>query len=408
MLLGTKKKCRICDSNKLSTLIDLGRLPLAGYFPEKKNLKDKVYKLKPYYCPECKFLQILDVINPDILFKKYNYNSSSIISLKNHFIGLAKKLKSKFKNKKKIKILEFGSNDGVLLEEFMGYKKYSILGVDPSKNISKVAKKKGIDVINKYFNSQTANFIQKNYGEFDLILACNVFAHIDDIKDVLDGVNKILKTNGQFIIEVHYLLDLLKYNQYDTIYHEHLSYYSLNSLIKLAKIKNLNIVDCEHIETHSGSIRVTFSKTLQNPSKNLKKFLDYEKKYLSKYLREFKKKSLAQKNSILKLIKNIKKDKKNVIGFGASGRGNIFLNYCGITKKDLNYIVDQSHLRFGKYIPCSKIPIYNFEYFKKNVGEIDYVLIIAWNYSSFIIKMIMRINPNIKFIIPFPQPFVIK
>ena len=314
-LIKYRYDCRVCANNKIKKILDFGKMPLAGNFIKKKDLKKKEIKapLELYFCKNCKLVQVKDSIDPKVLFHTYNYSSSTIPSLNNHFISYSKKIKSKFKNKKKVKILEFGCNDGVLLKEFTKNKKFFCLGVDPSNNISNLAKKKGINIINKYFNKKTANEILLKHKKFDYITASNVFAHIDDIHSVVEASKILLKDDGQFVIEVHYLLDLINLNQYDFFYHEHLNYYTLKSLKYLFELYKLDITSIEKTNLHGGSIRVTLKNSTsvkKSKSYNIKKNLKIENKVNINYFKKFNKNILKQKNDITKILTNLKLKKK--------------------------------------------------------------------------------------------------
>ncbi len=410
-LVNFRSDCRVCKSRDLNEIIDLGSMPLAGNFVKKRDLKKKEIRvpLKIYYCKKCKLVQVKDSINPQILFSAYNYSSSPIPNLNEHFVSYAKQIKKKFRNKKKVKILEFGCNDGVLLKEFKKDEKFFCLGVEPSKNISQLAKKKGLRIINKYFDNKTAYKILRKFDKFDLITGSNVFAHINDIHSVVEASNILLKDKGSLVIEVHYLLDLINLNQYDFFYHEHLNYYTISSLHYLFNQYNLKIKKIENIKIHGGSIRVTVQKTENKKYiySKMKKMLLNEKKLDLKYFKNFEKNIFKQKNEIMEILEKLRFSKKKIIGFGASGRGTTFLNFCKIKKKYIEYIIDGSPLRAGKFMPGLKIPIKNMEYLKKKSKDIDYILIIAWNYKKSIIKQVKKINKKIKFIVPFPSPKII-
>ena len=410
-LIKFRSDCRVCNNKHINTILNLGVMPLAGNFVKKTDLNKKEIKvpLKLHYCKKCKLVQVKDSINPEILFSAYNYSSSPIPALNKHFISYAKDIKKKFKNKKDVKLLEFGCNDGILLKQFKTTKNIFCLGVEPSKNISKLAKKKGIKIINEYFNKKNAIKILNKYDKFDLITGSNVFAHIDDIHSVVEASKILLKEKGNLIIEVHYLLDLIKLNQYDFFYHEHLNYYTIYSLKYLFNLYDFEIIKIENIKVHGGSIRVTLQKKGKKPIKYLKllKMIKNEKNLNLNYFKKFKKKINKQKSDIIKILDELILRNKKIIGFGASGRGTTFLNFCKIKKKYINYIIDGSPLRAGKFMPGLKIPIKNLDYLKKNADNIDYVLIIAWNYKKSIIEQVKKINKKIKFIIPFPSPKII-
>ena len=387
-------------------------MPLAGNFVNKKDVykKEPKFPLDLYFCKKCKLVQVKDTINAEFLFKKYNYSSSTIKVLNEHFKDYSKEIIKKYKNKSQFKILEFGCNDGVLLSKLVKCDNFVCLGVDPSRNISNLAKKKSIDIVNDYFNENTAKSILKKYNKFDYITASNVFAHIDDIHSVIKASKILLKENGFLVIEIHYLIELLNLNQYDFFYHEHVNYYSILSLKKLFGIHNLEIIKIKKTKMHGGSLRVFLKKkTLKKNTQNnrLEKYIKYENKINYSFFNEFNRNILSQKKEINKILFKLKKQNKNIFGYGASGRGTTFLNYCNINNKIINTIIDESPYRSGKIMPGVKIPIKNFNYLKRNSKKIDFLLIIAWNYKNTIIKKVKKINKNVKFIIPFPKPKII-
>lgn len=385
-------------------------MPLAGGFVSKLDLKKKEIKvpLVVYFCKKCLLLQVKDSVNDKILFKNYKYSSSTIPSLKDHFKSYSEKIKKKFLKKKSVKLLEFGANDGVLLLNFKKDKKFFCLGVDPAKNITKLAKKKNLNYFVGLFNENNSKKIKKKFGKFDFITGSNVFAHIDNIHSVVKASKELLKSDGDFVTEVHYLPNLISLNQYDFIYHEHVNYYTLTSMVKLFDMHDMNLYKFEKVKTHGGSIRVYISlNKMKRKSQQLLDIIKSEKKINKSYFKKFIEKSIKQKNYLKKLLINLRNKKKSVIGYGASGRGTILLNFCKIDKYLVKSIIDESPLRYGKYMPGVKIPIKNFNYFLKKNKEIDYIFIIAWNYSSSVIKKVKRINDRIKFIIPFPLPKII-
>jgi SAM-dependent methyltransferase len=385
-------------------------MPLAGGFVSKLNIKKKEIKvpLKVYFCENCLLLQVKDSVSHKILFKNYKYSSSTIPSLNKHFKDYSNKIKNKFLKQQSVRLLEFGANDGVLLSNFKKDKNFFCLGVDPAKNIAKLGKIKNLNYFVGLFNENNALKIKKKFGKFDYITGSNVFAHIDDIHSVVEASKTLLKKDGNFVTEVHYLPNLINLNQYDFIYHEHLNYYTLTSLIKLFDMHGMNLYNFEKIKTHGGSIRVYVSlDTKKKKSKNLIQIIKTEKKINISYFKRFIKNSLIQRDCLKRLLVDLRNKKKLVFGFGASGRGTILVNFCKIDKSLVKYIIDESPLRSGKYMPGVKIPIKNLNFLLQQNKKIDYMLIIAWNYSSSIIKKIKMINKKIKFVLPFPFPKII-
>ena len=245
--------CAQCGNTQLNEILDLHDVPLAGFFPDKTQLHEHcIYPLKLMICPDCKLVQTDSCINPDTLFKDYRYMSS--IGLSNHFKDLAVLINNKYDIKNK-QILEIGCNDGALLQPLSDIGAIAT-GVDPSTNICKITKAKGLNVINTYFSYDNFNTIQHK-NTYDLVLSNNAFAHIIDVNDVVKGIHNVLKSDGHFIFEVHYLKNLIDENQWDNVYHEHIYYYSITALHNLFDKFNMTVIDFEEIPIHAGSIRVT-------------------------------------------------------------------------------------------------------------------------------------------------------
>ena len=407
-IIKKRNNCRGCFSKNIFNFLDLGNMPLAGGFLKKKDIiKEKKFPLKIYFCKNCGLVQILDVINPKILFEEYFYVSSVIKSLSLHFKKYAEFLKKNYLISKSSQLLEFGSNDGVLLQHFKNSKKVKAYGIDPSKNVSKIAQNKGLNIIVDYFTQKSAKKLLKKYGKMDVVSGSNVFAHADDIHEIIKAGKILLKNNGVFIIEVHYLYDLLKDFQYDTLYHEHLSYYSISSLNIILKLGGLKIIDVQHLAMHGGGVRVICAfensdiKVKPSVSRFIKNEIKYKLNKLETYLK-FERLCKKHKEKLFKLLKNIKRSGKSIVGYGAPGRGTTLLNYCNINTNILDYIVDASPLRTGKYMPGVHIPIYNIKKGRKNPP--DYFLVLAWNYLSSILEQENKlVKKGVRFIIPFPK-----
>jgi len=395
-----RKKCAICDNKKLTTIVDYGNVPLAGFFPKKEELNDiKRYNLSLQYCNNCHLLQTNSVIDANILFKDYRYMSS--VSLQKHFNEYAKYLYDKFNLNKKSKVLEFGSNDGVLLKPLMDLG-VPVKGIDPSLNISKLAIEKGCDVIIDFFNVDTARKLYKK-NSLDLVTSSNTFAHIDDIHSVVEGLHYCLKENGHFIFEVHYGKNIIEELQYDNVYHEHIYYYTIHALNILFKKHNMQIVNVDEIPLHSGSIRViVINKPLLDKDIN-GNLLDMIKKEKNigitnmNYYDNYNNSVNLHKTELLDLLKNIKSQNKKIGAYGASGRANILCNFLGIDNTLIDYIIDESPERNGRFI--NNIPILDKEYIDPNS---DYIIIFAWNYSKMIISKLVD-KYDYKYIIPFPD-----
>lgn len=398
-----RNNCRGCGSKKIFKFLDLGEMPLAGGFlsSEKEAKKELKFPLDVYYCKNCGLTQILTIIDPSVLFKNYFYISSVIKSLSEHFKEYAEFLKKNYLKEDSSKLLEFGCNDGVLLQYLEGTKSY---GIDPSDNVSKIAKKKGLNVRTGFFNQESAKKILKGIGKVDVVTGSNVFAHVDDIHEIVKAAKLILKPDGVFIIEVHYLKDLLDKFQYDTIYHEHLCYYSIKALKKIFSIDDMKIIDVIHLEMHGGGIRVVAAnkESSLRKKKSVSGFLSGEKDINFNRLKKFGKFCEKHKRQLVSLLGKIKKKNQTIVGYGAPGRGTILLNYCNIGKNFLDYIVDVSPLRAGKLMPGVHVPIVGLQAARENPP--DFFLVLAWNYALSILEQEKQLSgKGVKFIIPFPK-----
>ena len=390
-------KCASCLGTHLHTIYDFEEVPLAGFFPteeEKKSISS--YPLKLQTCMDCNLVQTDSIIDANILFKDYRYISS--IGMQNHFNQYANWLIEKENINPNTKILEFGCNDGPLL---WALKEKGIIaqGIDPASNIIKLGIDKGLNIIDDFFNIETAG--KKGWvSKYDYILSSNSFAHITDIQSVIEGVKFALKPKGKFIIEVQYLVDLIDKFQFDFIYHEHLYYYTLTSLNNLLLPHGLCIIDFEQIPIHSGSIRVIIGRCKEHKIKDkVYKQVQYEKSYIN--LDDF---GLKIQKSLLKLKDFFEGFKnKTIIGYGASGRANMLVNTLKLTTKNLECIIDESPERYNRYIANQEIPIIPLE---KLSTKPDYIFILAWNFA----KPIMEKTKHLKvpYIIPFPEIKIIQ
>ena len=374
-------KCLVCNSKKLKSYVDLGRQPLANNLSRKITFNK--YPLKVNFCKICFHNQLSIAVKKEKLFKNYLYLSSQSKTLQNHFDNSAKIYIKKFKLKKNSNIFDIGSNDGIALKSFIkfGYKK--TVGIEPARNVAKMANKNGIKTINSFLNEKT---LQKLNSKFDLVLASNVFAHNENIKQLGENLIKLLKPKGILVIEVQYLINMLEKNIYDNIYHEHIHYWSANCLNKLFKRYNSDVFKFEKIDTHGGSLRC-YIKLKQNKSYkiNTKKFLIMEKRKGledEKLYKKFSNKIKYQKINFTKFLS--KNKKKNIVGYGAAAKTSTLLNYFNISKSNFQ-IIDDNKLKQGNLIPGTTIKIVS----RKNINKkIDYLIVFAWNYFKEIKKKI--------------------
>ena len=374
--------CLCCSNSSLIRVASLGYHPLANdldkkYFPDKRK-----YPLELNFCEKCLNgqLSISPPLNQN--FKNYLYKSSISNEFQLHFQKAAMKYIKRFKLKKNSHIVEIGSNDGIALLPFQRLKYKNITGIEPSKILCKESRAKGIKTINDFFNWKTAKKIQ---SKAELVLASNVFAHSNSLMDMAKSMTQILKKNGTIIIEVQYLMDLLKKMSFDNIYHEHINYWSLHSLIKFFEILNFKIYDIEKINTHGGSIRVYVTSKYNikyKISKNIKKNLLKEKKYLTKYALQFQKRLDKMKDNFDYNVNVLNKKYKKIIGYGASAKAATIINFLNFEKLKMKFIADDNTLKQNKFIPCHNIKVVN----KNNLPKADCAIVFSWNFFNEIVK----------------------
>ncbi len=400
-------KCQISGSNKLVSLLFLGYLPPVNTLRKIGSvLKEEIsFPAELLYCKKSKLAQLGCIVNKEVLFPySYPYTSSTTKILRKNFIDLYNDTKKIINITKHDLIIDIGSNDGNLLENFK--KKHRVLGVTPEK-IGKLAIKKGIPTIIDYFDKKTSAKILKTYGRAKVITATNVFAHIDDVNNIVKLIKSTLKEDGIFVSESHYLLPLIKTVQYDTIYHEHLRYYSLESLNYLFKRHKLEVIDVKEIPTHGGSIRVYAArKGYFKVSNNVKKQLKKERQNLtSKNLVTFKKNVVNSKLNLFSILEKIKKKNKTIFGVGAPSRASTLINYLGLDHDVIDCVLEiNGSYKIGNYIPGTKIPILNENILKKK--KPDYLILFSWHIKNELKKNIKKKGFKGKFIIPLPKPRV--
>jgi methylation protein EvaC len=404
--------CRFCQYD-INTVINLGHVPLAGGFLKSKELflKEKLFPLTIAFCENCYLLQVREVVAADKLFKDYFYHSSAIKTLVDHFEKIVRDFKTQNNNPSDKLIVEIGCNDGTFIKEGLrqGFK---VVGVDPADNIVKPLIKEGLPIINEYFTTKTAAKIVKEYGQADLIFSSNTLAHIEDMHEVYRGINSTLKDDGILIFENHYLGNLIKEMQYDMIYHEHQYYYSLSAIVNFLKQHDLEVFNVLLIPIHAGSIRFYVQKKggKRKIENIVAEMLKKEKKNgltKRKIFVDYNKKIEKTKQDLLLLLHSLKKNNKTIAGYGASGRGTILSNYCGLTNDLLDYIIDDAPAKQGAYTPGNHLKIVPSDILSTK-NKPDYVVLFAWSFWEEIKRKNEKyIKSGGKFIVPLPQVKVI-
>ena len=402
-----KKKCRLCDSQELKTVYNLNPQPIGDDYVKNKNKKQKLYPLNLNLCSECKFVQLSHVLNPEIVYGKYLYVTQTSSGLPEHFKNLVNHLFKKKIIKKHSQVLEIGSNDGTLLNFIESYG-CKVLGVDPAKDL---AQKTKFQTIVGKFDNKLSNNINKKYGSQDLIIANNVIANIDDLKSVFKGISSLLKPNGHFVMETFSLKGVIQKNLLDNIYHEHLSYFTINSLIKFSKKFGLNIYSADHIKVKGGSIRFIFSKEKRKiDKKSLLKSISIEKKLglgLPSSFANLKKKNNFLKKQILSFIKLQRKKNGKFVGYGASIGTTTLIYEFGLGNM-IDNLFDDEKRRHNLYSPGYKIKVLSpkkIKTMKKNF----FIIVFAWRYANIILKKSKKyIKSNDIFVLPLPKFKVLK
>ena len=373
-----KFDCRSCGSFKLKRVVSLGYQPLANNLLNNKKQKDEMFPLEVNYCSECHNCQLSVTVDPQKMFSNYLYLSSTTKTMRDHFESAAKKYIKEFNlSPKKSYIIDIGSNDGVALKPFKNLKFKNLLGIEPAKNLAKLANKQKIKTFNGFLIKKNLKKVKKNA---DLILASNVFAHSDKLKEMAECMFKLLKSNGTIVIEIQYLLNTLKDLTFDNIYHEHYNYWSLTSLKNFFDNFKSKIFRAERIDTHGGSLRVYIKKNSNVKIENsVKKLLNEENKFgIKKYdtYQKFAKKVYKIRENVRKNILKLKKDNHKLIAYGSPAKATTALNFFGIST-ELDSIIEDNKFKQGKFLPGMKIPIIS----KKNLKEKpSHLIVLAWNF----------------------------
>jgi SAM-dependent methyltransferase len=402
----TYNTCRSCGSLNCKELFDFGKTPLSDNLLTAKELTEEEIKvpLTLMLCQDCTLVQIKEEVKPEILFcQDYPYYSSVSKYLMEHFRNSALHIIERKKLDEKSFVVEAASNDGYMLKNFVE-KGISVLGIDPADGPARVAQENGVNTLNTFFSKELAEQIVLENGKADVFLANNVVAHVANLNGFIAGIRTVLKDNGLAVIESPYLLDLLNHCEFDTIYHQHLCYYSVTALQHLFNRHGLYLNDLIHVPIHGGTIRM-FVETKKNYSDVVVSYMDKEQRLgveKASFYDEFTGKIDRLKTDLIKMLENLKSQDKKIVGYGAAAKGNTFMSYIGIDSKYLDYIADLSKYKQGLYFSGNHLPIVSPE--QLLIDQPDYVLILAWNFADEIIKQQEKYrSKGGKFIIPIPE-----
>lgn len=390
--------CRSCKSLKLREVIDLGYQPPSNAYLRKQELNrpQNFFPLKVFICEECKLVQIPEYAKAEALFTKdYAYLSSTSASWCQHAKDYVDKYSKKLNLDGKSIVMEIASNDGYLLQYFIE-KKIPCFGIEPTQYAANIAQNKGIQTRTEFFTEDYAKTIKKEYNNgIDLIIANNVVAHVPDVNNFIRGIERCLAENGIATLEFPHLYQLIKYNQFDTIYQEHYSYFSLKSIKRIVTRASLKIIDVEELSTHGGSLRVIVQKeTASNKKTEIRKLeaimhkekdIGLEDKSFACY-KQLADKAVETKLELLEFLINEKKQGRKVIAYGAAAKGNTLLNYAGIKSDLIEAVYDKAESKQNKFLPGSCIPILEADLI--NNEEECTVIVLPWNLISEIKKQL--------------------
>tara|TARA_B100000378_G_C18021924_1_gene404485 strand:- start:41 stop:1276 length:1236 start_codon:yes stop_codon:yes gene_type:complete len=407
--MSKRNDCRLCGGKDVICFLSLSSMPRAGAYLKKEDLsKPEIsYPLDVYFCKTCCSVQLFDVIPREILFDDYRYLSSAASkSVLDHFDSYAREIRDSLTNQSSF-VVEIACNDGILLKPLKDLG-VNCLGVDPDPNSVKVAREKGLEVINDFFGKKVSCDIKKKFLPADVIIANAVFAHVDDMDDLTAGITTLLADDGIFIFEIHHLTDIIEELQYDSIYHEHFSYHSIITLSIFLKKHGMDIYDVKKFSVRGGMIRVYAKKstnTHRKISQSVTEVLELEKKFGLDKIETFMKfgeNVMKHKSEILALLNKLKLEGKKIVAYGMSGRGNTLLNFWNVGTNIIEYGIDASPARYNRYVPGMHIPIISPE---NALDDADYALLLAWVFKDDIMKKEKKFIENGgKFIIPMPTP----
>ena len=411
---GRAVLCRFCGNPLSHTFVDLGMSPLCQRHitPEQLNHMEPFYPLHAYVCERCFLVQLEEFVAPGDIFSEYAYFSSYAESWVEHARQYCELMCTRFGINRNSRVVEIASNDGYLLQHFVA-KGVPVLGVEPAANVAAVAIRKGIPSVIKFFGSQTARELAAQFGKPDLLLGNNVLAHVPDLNDFVAGMKALLAEGGVITMEFPHLLELMQHNQFDTIYHEHFSYFSFTTVTQVFRRQGLTLFDVERLPTHGGSLRI-YGRHADDGSKSVSaralELLALEQRLglttLDPYA-AFAEQVRETKRALLEFLIGAKRAGKRIVGYGAPGKGNTLLNYCGIGTDFLDFTVDRNPYKQGKYTPGTHIPILHPDELIK--ARPDYVLILPWNLKDEILATIGKM-PSLKdarFIVPIPRVEVV-
>ena len=407
--LDTSPVCRSCGTGLRHIMVDLGTSPLCESYlsREQLNRAEPFFPLRVYVCHSCYLVQLEEFVAVDEIFSEYAYFSSYSDSWVQHAHGYVVSITKRLGLDTESHVVELASNDGYLLQHFLPLK-IPVLGIEPAANVARAAKERGVPTRVEFFGEQSARQIADECGQADLVIGNNVLAQVPDIHDFVSGISILLKPTGTVTLEFPHLLRLLDENQFDTIYHEHFSYFSLIAVEKLFADHGITLFDVEKLSTHGGSLRIygrptaDASRQIQPSISQLRdEELEFGLTKIATY-ESFQNRVQETKNTLLEFLIQAQREGHHVAGYGAPGKGNTLLNFCGIGVDYIDYTVDRNPYKQGKWLPGTRIPIFPPERIRETKPR--YVLILPWNLKDEIIAQLSFIRQwGGAFVVPIPQ-----
>jgi SAM-dependent methyltransferase len=404
--------CRLCGSRVTTTFVDLGMHPLCESFvkPDQIDAMEPFYPLHAQVCDSCFLVQLKEYVSPEHIFNEYAYFSSYSTSWVDHAKRYCEMIAERLNLGPQSLVVELASNDGYLLQHFdpLGV---PVLGIEPAANVAKIAKDKGVPTRVDFFGVRLAKELVSEGISADVIAGNNVLAQVPDLNDFVAGMKILLKPEGVVTLEFPHLLTLIDENQYDTIYHEHFSYFSFTTINEMAKRHGLKLIDVEEIPTHGGSLRVYLAHegSARPVSASVQELLEREEGIgirSSELYQSFSEQVCRSKRSLLSFLIEAKEAGKTICGYGAPGKGNTLLNYCGIGPDFLDFTVDRNPYKHGRFTPGTHIPILPVEAIDE--AKPDYILILPWNLKDEIVNQMRHVGSwGAKFIVPIPKVSII-
>ena len=409
--MSARPRCRACGSESLRLGFDLGSLPLANSFLSLERAEDPTpeprYPLRMFYCNDCGLIQLLDLVDRKEMFDDYCFLTATANTSLVHFDRYAERVANLASLNKGDLVVDIGSNDGTLLKAFKR-QGASVLGVEPAYNVGNLAVAAGIPTLNQYFGRATVEEI--GGGKARIITANNVVSHVGDLNSFAGNVDSLLGPDGLFVFEVPWVVDVLRHYNFDIVYHEHLSYFGFKSLSKVLGKHELELIDVEYFPNiHGGSLRGIAAHPDSYPKHADaigRIFKEEETGAAFNCLEQFSRHVQQIRVELVELLRGMKRDGKRIVGYGAPAKATILLNYCSIDNSILDFVIDTTPLKQGRFIPGVRVPIMAPSEFRK--ADPDYALLLAWNFKDEIISKEREfLNSGGKFIIPFPEPTVV-